>query len=198
MKWSIGGRVPFTRSIEQASKWADDGSIYSCNSDTPALASFTSGSTGEPKAAIRTHGFLLAQHRAIEDEFRTGTWRGRTGDAANLRAGESCLTCYQYHRRCRSSTSFGDRAAARRGPNPRSSGHASRRVTRIPRADCRLLRTTGSTPELVAENLDRWRAGSAAIARSTPAIRAASGDHGGLRGDRGGTDQHGLDSRNGS
>ncbi|MFQ3637351.1 MAG: AMP-binding protein, partial [Cyanobacteriota bacterium] len=33
--------------------------------DTPALLTFTSGSTGQPKAALRTHGFLLAQHRAL-------------------------------------------------------------------------------------------------------------------------------------
>lgn len=33
--------------------------------NTPALLTFTSGSTGEPKAAVRTHGFLRAQHRAL-------------------------------------------------------------------------------------------------------------------------------------
>jgi acyl-CoA synthetase (AMP-forming)/AMP-acid ligase II len=33
--------------------------------DEPALVTFTSGSTGLPKAALRTHGFLLAQHRAL-------------------------------------------------------------------------------------------------------------------------------------
>jgi len=37
--------------------------------DDPALVTFTSGSSGEPKGANRTHGFLLAQHRALAAEF---------------------------------------------------------------------------------------------------------------------------------
>lgn len=31
----------------------------------PALVTFTTGSTGRPKAAVRSHGFLWAQHRAL-------------------------------------------------------------------------------------------------------------------------------------
>ena len=38
--------------------------------DAPALLTFTTGSTGAPKAAVRSHGFLLAQHRAIRDALR--------------------------------------------------------------------------------------------------------------------------------
>jgi acyl-CoA synthetase (AMP-forming)/AMP-acid ligase II len=34
-------------------------------SEDPALVTFTSGSTGVPKAAVRTHAFLLAQYRAL-------------------------------------------------------------------------------------------------------------------------------------
>jgi len=36
-----------------------------CAHDAGALLTFTSGSTGMPKAAIRTHGFLRAQHKVL-------------------------------------------------------------------------------------------------------------------------------------
>lgn len=68
-KWSIGRRVPFARPFEKAQSWSDDGLVHDCDAETPALASFTSGSTGLPKATIRTHRFLLAQHQAIEQSF---------------------------------------------------------------------------------------------------------------------------------
>src|SRR6202050_4587078 len=40
--------------------------IVSLAAEAPALVTFTNGSRGNPKAALRTHGFLLAQHRARE------------------------------------------------------------------------------------------------------------------------------------
>ena len=40
--------------------------VFPVSSASSALVTFTSGSTLEPKAALRTHGFLLAQHRALE------------------------------------------------------------------------------------------------------------------------------------
>src|SRR5690606_38648879 len=40
--------------------------------DTPALITTTSGSTGRPKVAVRTQGFLLAQHEAIQAALGLG------------------------------------------------------------------------------------------------------------------------------
>ncbi len=37
------------------------------SSATPALVTFTSGSTGHPKASVRSHGFLLAQHEVLRE-----------------------------------------------------------------------------------------------------------------------------------
>ncbi len=60
------------RRLVSASRHAGAGTHYQdepldCSPVTPAVITFTSGSTGEPKAAARTHGFLLAQHRALAD-----------------------------------------------------------------------------------------------------------------------------------
>ena len=37
--------------------------------DVPALITFTSGSTGQPKAAVRTHRFLIAQYEALKSSI---------------------------------------------------------------------------------------------------------------------------------
>lgn len=70
------GFLPFSR------RWryrANSGSSLPCGQnlpspiaiedDHPALITFTSGSTGMPKAACRTHGFLMAQHAALAESL---------------------------------------------------------------------------------------------------------------------------------
>lgn len=66
-----GGWFPGTRA------WRTDdagGPPVEVTNEDAALVTFTSGSTGQPKAAVRSHGFLLAQHRALAKalEFEEG------------------------------------------------------------------------------------------------------------------------------
>jgi len=42
---------------------------HGCDPADPALITFTTGSTGTPKAALRSHGFLLEQHHVLRDEL---------------------------------------------------------------------------------------------------------------------------------
>jgi olefin beta-lactone synthetase len=68
IKAAIGRHVPLAATIGQRVT-AEDPGIEACDPGTPAIMTFTSGSTGEPKAAVRTHGFLLAQHRALVESL---------------------------------------------------------------------------------------------------------------------------------
>jgi acyl-CoA synthetase (AMP-forming)/AMP-acid ligase II len=64
--WTTVPWVPGTR-------WPDSGreeGIAGCGADAPALITFTSGSTGQPKAVVRSHGFLLAQLEALRHSIR--------------------------------------------------------------------------------------------------------------------------------
>ncbi len=79
VKFSIGFPLPGATSLGKARGHERSDTMEDCSSDTPALVTFTSGSAGKPKAVLRTHGFLMAQHRALEQ-------------ALDLKAGEVDLS----------------------------------------------------------------------------------------------------------
>jgi olefin beta-lactone synthetase len=65
IKFSTGAWVPGARRLAHALDSDQLDFVEHMGADDPALVTFTSGGTGEPKAAVRTHGFLLAQHAAL-------------------------------------------------------------------------------------------------------------------------------------
>lgn len=70
LKFSIGMRVPGAISWDRVGSLSPATQMFAATTETPALVTFTSGSTGAPKAAVRTHGFLLEQHRVLAESLR--------------------------------------------------------------------------------------------------------------------------------
>lgn len=66
--WRLGP-LPAGCTLDELEEAEGGGEVHPAAPDDPALITFTSGSSGEPKGANRTHGFLLAQHRALAAEF---------------------------------------------------------------------------------------------------------------------------------
>ena len=64
-KLSFSHFVPGAISWQRSDNLPPLTDLCPCSTDTPALMTFTSGSTGAPKAAVRSHGFLLEQHRVL-------------------------------------------------------------------------------------------------------------------------------------
>lgn len=65
---AIPVRVVARRHLGAAASVSTDPPV-AVDADTPALVTFTTGSTGRPKAAERSHGFLWAQHEALADHL---------------------------------------------------------------------------------------------------------------------------------
>ena len=84
--------------------------------ETAALVTFTTGSTGRPKAAARSHGFLWAQHRVLAHHLGLARRRHRPADAAGVRAQQSRGRNAERAARLRSAPSRRHRA----GPSPRA------------------------------------------------------------------------------
>lgn len=70
VKFSTGIPIPGAIPLQQSAHLTCDTTLVDCAGDAPALVSLTSGSTGQPKATIRTHGFLRAQHSVLEQSVQ--------------------------------------------------------------------------------------------------------------------------------
>jgi len=64
--WHLG---PWPARCSLAGIEVGEGEIHPVSPEDPALITFTTGSSGEPKGANRTHRFLLAQRAALAAEF---------------------------------------------------------------------------------------------------------------------------------
>lgn len=65
----VDGRFPGARALADASALPPEERTADCNPDAVAFVSFTSGTTGVPKAVSRTHGTLAAMQRILEHEI---------------------------------------------------------------------------------------------------------------------------------
>jgi acyl-CoA synthetase (AMP-forming)/AMP-acid ligase II len=70
LKVAIGLPLPGTISWYRCQKLPCYDQIAPCTADSPALLTFTSGSTGQPKPVLRTHGFLLEQYRVLVNHLQ--------------------------------------------------------------------------------------------------------------------------------
>ena len=63
------GWVPGATRWSKCERFEPLEAVVQCEPSDDALLTFTSGSTGQPKAAVRSHGFLLAQYAALAESI---------------------------------------------------------------------------------------------------------------------------------
>jgi acyl-CoA synthetase (AMP-forming)/AMP-acid ligase II len=95
-KFVIGLPVPGAVSWASLRRTEPRAKVPELGEDVPALLTFTAASNGQARAAMRTHGFLLAQQRVFEEtlQLRTGETDLATRPGlllANLAAGVTSL-----------------------------------------------------------------------------------------------------------
>jgi olefin beta-lactone synthetase len=66
IQFATGWGVPGARRWSAYQRLTQEASPVACPAETPALITLTSGSTGQPKATVRSHGFLQAQHTVLD------------------------------------------------------------------------------------------------------------------------------------
>ena len=68
----INKKINYVKMMKKAENLSitNNNEFEEIDENTPALISFTSGSTGFPKIIMRTHGFLLEQHNVLEKNLK--------------------------------------------------------------------------------------------------------------------------------
>lgn len=63
-------KIPIKLNVKTSKKGSNN-LVTEVEESHPALITFTTGSTGTPKAALRSHGFLYSQFKVLKDEINT-------------------------------------------------------------------------------------------------------------------------------
>jgi acyl-CoA synthetase (AMP-forming)/AMP-acid ligase II len=113
LKISVGAPVPRAVSWARIDRTPPVPAVSPCDPTTPALLTFTSGSTGQPKAAVRSHGFLLAQRHALRQSLALAPGEVHLMTLPSL-SGQPGVRRHQSH--------TGRRPAASGRDTPRASG----------------------------------------------------------------------------